>query len=207
LAADPGRPRLLLATRNAGKIRELRGMLASAGLELTTLADHPEAPDVEETGESFEANARLKASAAAKATGLWALGEDSGLEVDALGGAPGVRSARYAGQHGDDEANNARLLRELRGRSDRGARYVCALALARPDGEVVAITRGVCEGAITEEPRGSRGFGYDPLFVAQGQRVTNAELMPDEKDALSHRGAAVRSLLPLLAVHGLASDS
>jgi XTP/dITP diphosphohydrolase len=207
LAADPQKRRLLLATRNAGKIRELHALLAPARLELTTLANHPEAPDVEETGESFEANARLKASAAAKATGLWALGEDSGLEVDALGGAPGIRSARYAGQHGDDEANNERLLRELGGKSDRSARYVCALALARPDGEVVAITRGVCEGEITEEPRGTGGFGYDPLFIAHGQRVTNAELIPEEKDALSHRGAAVRTLLPLLAVHGLTSGS
>lgn len=178
-------------------------LLETSALQLETLEAHPEAPQVEETGETFEENARLKASSAARASGMWALGEDSGLAVDALGGAPGVYSARYAGSQGDDEANNARLLRELEGAPDRTARYVCALVLARPDGDVVCVTQGTCEGSIALEPRGGNGFGYDPLFVTEGKDVTNGELDPAEKDALSHRGAAVRSMLPLLSAHGL----
>jgi XTP/dITP diphosphohydrolase len=196
--------RLLLATRSAGKLRELRPLLAGLageGLALETLAAHPEVRSPEEAGESFEENARLKAGAAAGAAGLWTLGEDSGLEVDALGGAPGVRSARYSGAHGDDAANNARLLRELGSSASRRARYVCVAALARPDGVVVATARGVCEGTIAASPRGSGGFGYDPLFVPDGETRTMAELSPREKEALSHRGRAIRALLPELRSH------
>lgn len=189
---------LLLATRNDGKVRELRALLQNEPLRTETLATHPEAGEVEERGKTFDENARVKAAHAARGTGLWALGEDSGLEVDALDGAPGVRSARYAGIHGDDEANNARLMRELAGSRDRTARYVCVLALARPDGEVVATTRGTCEGSLTAEPRGSGGFGYDPYFVHERMDRTMAELEPSEKDALSHRGQAVRAFIPLL---------
>ena len=190
---------LLLASRNRGKLREMRRLLP--GFTLESLDQHPEVPEVEETGTSFEENAGLKAVAAARASGLWSLGEDSGLEVDALGGAPGVHSARYAGVHGDDEANNQKLVAELSGYRDRGARYVCALVLANPDGKVVASMRGESEGSIAETPRGTGGFGYDPYFIPEGKAHTNAELSPDEKAAISHRGAALRRLLPALAQH------
>jgi XTP/dITP diphosphohydrolase len=192
---------LLLATRNRGKLRELVALFAPAGVTCDSLADHPEVGDVEETGRSFEENARLKASAVARACGLWALGEDSGLEVDALGGAPGVFSARYAGAHGDDAANNAKLLAELADRASRAARYRCAMALARPDGAIVATTSGSCEGDISDAPRGGGGFGYDPCFVPRGRSLTMAELSPAEKDELSHRGRAARAMRPLLALH------
>jgi XTP/dITP diphosphohydrolase len=194
--------RLVLATRNAGKLRELNVLLGGrTDLELETLADHPEVGEVEETGTTFEENAALKATAAARATGLWALGEDSGLAIDALGGAPGVTSARWAGTQGDDSANNERLIKELEGIEQRSARYVCVMVLARGDGEVVATVRGTCEGTIAFEPRGSGGFGYDPYFVPEARRQTMAELAPDEKDALSHRGQAARSMLPLIEAH------
>ena len=196
--------RLLLATRNPGKLRELAPLLREAGfgeLRLETLADHPDVAEMDEEGKTFEENARSKASFAARVAHLWALGEDSGLEVDALLGMPGVLSARYAGRHGDNVANNARLLRELEGVTDRSARFVCACALASPDGEIVATTGGTCEGGIAEGPRGEGGFGYDPLFVPEGEERTMAELRPEEKAALSHRGRALRALVPALERH------
>ena len=194
-------PTLLLATRNRDKLRELSAIFAHTGFKLETLATHPEAGEVEETGASFAENAELKARSAARATGIWALGEDSGLEVDALDGAPGVRSARYAGTHGDTDANNGRLLRELAGVDSRAARFVCAMALASPDGEIVAGTRGICEGLILQELRGQGGFGYDPLFKPEGKRASMAELSPEEKAELSHRGRAARSMVPLLEAY------
>jgi XTP/dITP diphosphohydrolase len=195
-------PRLLVATRNEGKLRELQNLLDGTGLLLETLASHPEAGEVEETGDTFEANARLKASDAARATGLWTMAEDSGLEVDALGGAPGVRSARWSGVHGDDAANVAKLLRDLDGKTDRSARFVCAIALARPDGEIVATAHGVCIGALAVAPRGRGGFGYDPIFVAaQIPAQTLAELDRHDKNLVSHRGAALRAFVPMLRVH------
>ena len=133
-----------------------------------------------------------------RATGAWALGEDSGLEVDALGGAPGVRSARYSGVHGDDTANNAKLLGALEGSPSRSCRYVCALALARPDGEILCTASGSCEGTLLEKARGRGGFGYDPLFVPEGETRSMAELAPDEKGRISHRGRGLRALLPEL---------
>jgi XTP/dITP diphosphohydrolase len=194
--------RLLLATRNQGKLREMRELLGGLDMRLETLAIHPEVGEVEETGDTFEANARLKAVEVAKATSLWTVGEDSGLCVDALDGAPGVRSARYAGIHGDDAGNNARLLRELEGVTDRSARYVCTLCLARPDGTMVVTTRGVCEGEIATEPRGQGGFGYDPLFIPERMpEVTMAELLPEQKNLLSHRGQALHAFIPLLKAH------
>jgi XTP/dITP diphosphohydrolase len=196
--------RLLLATRNPGKLRELAPLLREAGLRdlaLETLGDHPEVSDVEETGRTFDENACLKARFAARETGLWSLGEDSGLEVSALGGRPGVHSARYAGPERDDEANNARLVRELEGVVDRRARYVCIAALARPDGKVVAKARGTCEGTIAGAPRGGGGFGYDPYFVPEEGQQTMAELTAEEKAAISHRGRAVRALVPALSQH------
>lgn len=193
--------KLLLATRNEGKLREFMGMFASFDLELETLDAHADVGEVEETGKTFEDNARLKARAYAEKTGCWTLAEDSGLVVDALGGAPGVLSARYAGVHGDDAANNAHLIRELQGIAERRARYMCSIVLARPDGEVVVAVQGVCEGRIVDEPRGSGGFGYDPHFVPAGESRTTAELPPKDKNAISHRGQALRTLLPLLRLH------
>ena len=194
--------RLLLATQNRGKVRELAALLGGEPLELVTLAEHGPG-EIEETGTSFEENARIKASHAARAARMWTLGEDSGLEVDALGGQPGIFSARYAGAHGDDAANNARLIRELAGNEDRRARYVCALALADPQGEVVALTRGVCEGRIGTEARGSHGFGYDPYFWPEAAAGSGsmAELDPALKDAISHRGQALRAMVSLLRMH------
>ena len=191
--------RLLLATRNEGKQRELRALLAIPNLVLETFAQHPLIGELEETGVTFEANARAKAIHAARSSGVLALGEDSGLEVDALGGAPGVWSARYAGAHGDDAANIAKLLHELARAEDRRARFVCTVAVAEPDGEVTATARGTCEGAIALAPRGAGGFGYDPIFVPDGANGrTMAELTPDEKAALSHRGQALRRIAPFL---------
>jgi XTP/dITP diphosphohydrolase len=192
---------VLLATRNEGKVREFCDMLAAEGIQVETLAGYPQAGEARETGRTFEENARIKAAFYAGATGRWTVAEDSGLVVDALGGEPGVRSARYAGPQRDDAANNERLLRALKGIPDRSARYICAIVLARPDGEPVITVQGVCEGEIVETPRGDGGFGYDPLFVPSGEVRTNAELPPAEKNAISHRGRALRSLLPLMRLH------
>ena len=192
---------LLVATRNEHKLRELRALLSSEPIRLESLAAHVEVGEVDETGATFEANARLKASYAAEKTGLWALGEDSGIVVDALGGEPGVRSARYSGVHGDDAANNRKLVGALKGMDDRSARYVCSIALANPEGKVVSTVHGVSEGAIIDEPRGQGGFGYDPHFVATGETRTNAELDEREKSAISHRGRAARALIPVLRMH------
>ena len=158
-------------------------------------------PEVEEDGLTFAANAEKKAISAATVSGRWALADDSGLEVDHLGGAPGVHSARFAGTHGDDEANNLRLLKELEEveDGDRGARFTCALALARPDGWIAARFEGTARGRILRERRGSRDFGYDPyfLFTEEGYPQTGrgfAELDPEEKSAVSHRGRALAAL-------------
>ena len=199
--------RLLLATRNDGKLRELRHFLEGLEARLETLASHPEISDVDEDGDSFEANALKKARHAARLSGMWTVAEDSGLCVDALGGAPGVRSARYAGVHGDDAANNARLLRELGASTDRRARYVCVLVLARPDGEPVVTTRGTCEGEIATEPRGKGGFGYDPLFIPERiPNATMAQLAPEQKNLISHRSQGLHAFLPLLRAHLKAAE-
>jgi len=185
----------VLASRNPGKLAELRRILAGLGIELVGLDDYPEVGDVEETGETFVDNARLKAHAVAAATGLLAIADDSGLEVDALGGMPGVLSARWSGRHGDDEANLDLLLGQLQSVPDdrRGAAFVCAAAAAMPDGtERVALGR--LEGSVIRERRGSGGFGYDPVFRPLGETRTTAELDAAEKDAISHRGLAFRAL-------------
>ena len=192
---------VLLATRNSGKIREFAQLLAGEPVQVETLGAHPEFGDVEETGETFDENARIKATYFARASGMWTIAEDSGLVVDALGGEPGVYSARYAGTHGDDAANNEKLIRELQGIEDRSARYVCAIVLARPDGEIAVSVQGVCEGQIVDKPRGCGGFGYDPHFMTTGETRTNAELSPKDKNAISHRGQAIRTFGPLLRVH------
>lgn len=191
---------LVLATRNRKKREEIVNILSDLGLQFGDLSDWPDMPEVEETGTTFEENARQKAMAVARGTGHWALGEDSGLVVPALGGAPGVYSARYAGRQGDDEANNAKLLAELAQRpdADRSAYYVCTAALADPTGQVHAVTEGRCHGRILDAPRGSGGFGYDPLFLIPEYHRTFAELSPRVKHALSHRARALERLRPWL---------
>jgi len=192
---------LLLASTNAHKLDELSTMLAPMGVRVLTPDDAGGLPHVEEDGETFQANARKKAISAARASGNWALADDSGLEVDALDDDPGVFSARYAGEGSTDAENNAKLLAKLAKvpDSERQARFVCALCLARPDGTPAAELEGVAHGEILHAPRGTGGFGYDPLFVfvepgfpATGKAF--AELSPTEKSEVSHRGRALRAL-------------
>ena len=201
--------RVLIATGNAGKVREFREMLASDRLEFTDLAGHPGYEPVEETGRTFRANACLKASGYARQFKTWTLADDSGLEVDALGGSPGVLSARWAEVNGagrGEADNNALLLRQLDHVEDerRTARFVCVLALADPDGRVILTARDAVEGRILREPRGSNGFGYDPLFLVPQLGRTTAELPPDEKHKISHRGKALRRMRALMSRAGLA---
>jgi XTP/dITP diphosphohydrolase len=194
--------KLLIASGNAKKVVELRRLVAQAGLSLDVvgLGDVPDYEEPEENGETFEANALIKAHAGAAVTGLPTLADDSGIEVDVLNKMPGVRSARWAGPGATDTDNLELLLRQI---SDvdparRRGRFVCAMALVRPDG-TEDVLRRTMEGVVVDAPRGTNGFGYDPIFVTDGHDVTNAELAPQDKDAISHRGQAVRAMLPLLA--------
>jgi XTP/dITP diphosphohydrolase len=193
-------PRLVLGTRNRKKREEITEILGDLGLDLVDLADRPDVPDVEETGTTFEANARLKAQGYAVALKEWVLAEDSGLVVPGLNGRPGVYSARYAGKHGDDAANNARLLAELAPLPDdrRPAYYVCSAALSDPAGEVRAVAEGRCHGVIITSARGAGGFGYDPLFLVREYHQTFGELTARVKHALSHRARALTQLRPAL---------
>jgi XTP/dITP diphosphohydrolase len=193
-------PRLVLGTRNSKKLRELVELLGDLGIDLANLSAYPGAPDVDETGTTFEENARLKAATLAPVLNQWVLGEDSGLVVPALGGQPGVYSARWAGKHGDDAANNGKLLAELRGMTGerRAAYYVSTAALSDPAGNVVAVVDGRCHGVIADAPRGRGGFGYDPLFVIPEYHATFGELSATVKHALSHRGRAIAKLRPIL---------
>jgi XTP/dITP diphosphohydrolase len=190
---------VVLATRNPGKLRELDRILSSQ-IRLAGLEDFPGAPDVPETGATFEENALLKARAIAAHTGLAAVADDSGLCVDALNGMPGVLSARWAGGHGDDQANLDLLLAQIADVPDarRGARFVCAAALVAPDGREWVVT-GTIEGRLIRVPRGSGGFGYDPIFVPDGFAQTTAEMTAEAKNAISHRGRAFRALAPFIA--------
>jgi XTP/dITP diphosphohydrolase len=190
----------VLGTKNEKKGQEMAQILDGLGLELTSLGRWPDAPDVVEDGATFEANARKKAGELARVTGQWVLAEDSGLVVPALRGRPGVYSARYAGHHGDDAANNERLLAELAPLPDdrRAAYYVCFAALAGPHGEVRATAEGQCHGVILHEPRGTGGFGYDPLFLVREYHRTFGELSPRVKHAISHRARALTQLRPAL---------
>ena len=193
--------RLILATRNAHKIDELRAILTDAGLDVTLLGaqDFPEVPEVRETGLTFAENALLKARALATATGLPAVADDSGLCVDVLGGAPGIFSARWAGRHGDDEANLRLLLAQLVDVDDphRTANFACAAALCLPDG-TERVVEGRLNGTLRREPAGAHGFGYDPILQPDGESRTCAELTPQEKNAISHRGRAFRALAPVV---------
>jgi XTP/dITP diphosphohydrolase len=190
--------RIVVATSNPGKLREIRALLDPLPLPLAGLAEGPPVALAEE-GDDYEANALAKARAAARATGCPALADDSGLEVEGLGGAPGARSARYGGPGLDDAGRAAHLLAELAARpgASRRARFVCVAALALPDGES-ATAFGACEGRIAADARGAAGFGYDPVFVPEGDARTMAELAPAEKDRLSHRARAFLALRPRL---------
>lgn len=194
--------RLVLATRNAHKIDEIRALLTGSGIDAVGLDAFDAIPEPEENGATFEENARIKARAYAAATGLPALADDSGICVDALGGRPGVHSARWAGPGSGAPEWIAKTLHALEGvpTEARTARYVCAFCLAAPDGSVLAESHGTFEGRIADRPDGDGGFGYDPIFlVAPECERTAARLTPEEKNARSHRGAAARALLPRLA--------
>jgi XTP/dITP diphosphohydrolase len=195
---------LVIATGNAGKLSEFRRFLCQPATNLELRAQ-PEGLEVEETGSSFAANARLKAEAVARITGEWTLADDSGLSVDALGGEPGIRSARYAPS---DQERIARLLRELEaanpgarrsGKPGRRARFTAALAVADPTGRIALEVEGICEGEILTAPRGTGGFGYDPVFYVPELKLSFAEMDPDQKRQVGHRGRALRALLPRLA--------
>lgn len=191
--------RIILATQNQGKVKELRELLVDEGIEVLSLRDIPDWEDVEENGVTFAENAALKARETVRRTGLIALADDSGLEVDALGGEPGVYSARYAGEPKDDERNNDKLLRRLESvdKDRRTARFRCALVLVTPEG-IECLTEGVVEGKIINERRGTNGFGYDPVFYVPEFGRTMAELTLAEKNRISHRAQAFRKAIPIL---------
>jgi XTP/dITP diphosphohydrolase len=192
---------VLLATRNVKKLAELRRILDQLlDVEVVGLDDVPYYDEIPETGATFAENALLKAREGAARTGLLTVADDSGLAVDALNGMPGVLSARWAGKSKDDNANLQLVLEQLADTPDErlGATFVCAAALVRPAG-AENVVEGRMPGRLVREPRGTNGFGYDPIFVADGFDVTNAELLPEEKDAISHRGKALRALLPSIA--------
>jgi XTP/dITP diphosphohydrolase len=203
------RKKVVLATRNNGKVKEFADRFGAIGWDVVALPD--DAPNVVEDGTTFEQNAIKKAFSAARFCGLPALSDDSGLEVDALQGRPGVYSARYAGEHATDEENNQKLLQELTGvpSKQRTARFVCALAFIDIDSEgnckEPIVVRGTCDGLILDSPRGSGGFGYDPLMYLPDFQKTVAELTPDEKHEVSHRGHAVRTMID--TVHSIYNRS
>lgn len=193
---------IVLATHNAPKLSELRRILDAHQLRQVTVlsAADIDLPEPEETGATFAENALLKARAGAGVSGLACLADDSGLEVEALGGEPGVRSARYAGGHGDDECNLALVLERMAGVTDRRARFVCVAALVTPRGGEHTAT-GVLEGTLTLEPRGANGFGYDPIFQPRGTSLTTAEMTSEDKDAISHRGRALAGIVGYVATY------
>ena len=193
--------RVVLATQNAHKLVEMRRILDEAGLDIELIGteEFPDLTDVAETGSTFAANALLKARSVCAETGLPAIADDSGLGVDALNGMPGIFSARWSGSHGDDLANLNLLLGQLTDVPDarRGAAFHCAAAVVLPDG-TERVVEGTIDGTLIREPRGSNGFGYDPIFVPVGESRTTAEMSAEEKDSISHRGRAMRALVPVL---------
>lgn len=200
---DAVRATLVLGTTNAGKLHELEDLLAPVGIPCRSLAGEPRAVEVEETGSSFAENAALKAATQAQAIGAWVLAEDSGLVVDALGGAPGIYSARFSGAAATDAANNALLLERLaahRGAA-RTAHYACHAALADPAGTIVATSSGTCGGLIATAPSGAGGFGYDPLFIVPEYHRTFGDLPPVVKAVISHRARALRAMIPEIVRH------
>jgi XTP/dITP diphosphohydrolase len=192
--------RVVLATRNAGKIAELRRILAGYDIELVGIDEVSDVGEIAETGATFAENAMIKAREVSRLSGLIAIADDSGLTVDALNGMPGVLSARWSGRHGDDHANLELVLAQLSDVPEqrRGAAFVCAAAASAPDGREIVVEEEVV-GVLLREPRGSNGFGYDPIFVPDGETLTTAEMSPERKDEISHRGKAFRALAPLLA--------
>ena len=199
---EPARPRLVLATANQPKLAELTRILEAGRVEveLAGLGEFAGAPEVAETGATFDENALLKARAIAEFTGLPVVADDSGLCVDALNGMPGVLSARWSGRHGDDEANLRLVLAQLSDVPDerRGAHFACAAALVLPSGKE-HVSEGAVYGRLIRQPRGTSGFGYDPIFVPDGSELTTAEMSSAAKDAISHRGRALRALAPVIA--------
>lgn len=193
------KPRLVVASHNQNKIREIAELTAALGIRVLSPKDLGGGPSVEENGQTFRENAEKKALALAAFAAEWVLADDSGLEVDALGGAPGVHSARFAGEPPCDRRNNAKLLRELAGLQleQRGAQFRCVLALASPQGDL-HFSEGVCRGLIGLEPRGRGGFGYDPLFLLPEYGRTFAELAPQLKNKISHRALAMQGMLKIL---------
>ena len=191
--------KLLIATRNKQKKRELQAILTGWDVQLLSLDDIAAIPEIIEDGATFAENAIKKARITADLSGCITLADDSGLEVEALGGAPGIFSARFAGLQADDEANNRKILYLLKdvGEDKRTARFVCVIAVAVPNGEVYTV-RGICEGKIADRSQGQGGFGYDPLFIPQGFSRTFAELEEEDKNQISHRGQALLQVLPLL---------
>ncbi len=192
--------RVVIGSRNKKKLKEMVDLLGDLSLDLTDLTPYPNAPEVEETADTFVGNAALKATQLAPVLGAWIIGEDSGLCVPALDGAPGVYSARYAGTHGDDQANNDKLLREMAALTgaERAAYYVSTAVLADPTGKVVASVEGRCHGTIVTERRGTGGFGYDPLFLVSEHGKTFGELPLEVKQQMSHRAKAFAELRPVL---------
>ncbi|MED1490429.1 XTP/dITP diphosphatase [Bacillus smithii] len=190
---------VVIATKNKGKALEFEQMFQPFQIQVKTLLDLPEFPEIEETGATFEENAIIKAESVMKETKAMVMADDSGLVIDALDGRPGVYSARYAGPEKDDEANIQKVLRELEGvpLSKRTARFYCALALAIPGRETITVN-GICEGFITFEKKGANGFGYDPIFFVQGYERTMAELLPNEKNKISHRAKALAKMRTIL---------
>ena len=184
--------KLVVATSNPGKLRELQKYLGDLDWELVL---KPQELEVEETGDTFTENARLKASSVAIATNNWAIADDSGLEVDALNGVPGVYSARYGAT---DSERIARLLKELADKTNREAQFACAIAIASPDGTIILESTGICRGEILTETRGNGGFGYDPVFYVPQNKLTFAEMTPEMKRSISHRGKALADLFPQL---------
>lgn len=207
-AGEGERVEIVAATRNPKKLEEIKRILGGSIISIRTLVEFPECPELVEDGQTFEENAVKKAVLVARYTGRTTLADDSGLEVSALGGGPGVSSARYAGEKADDRANLAKLLQQLRevGDEDRRARFVCCIALAFPAG-VVRTFWGYVEGSVGREPKGSLGFGYDPVFYPNGESRTFAEMDADEKDAISHRGMALRALKRYLTATAGASGT
>jgi XTP/dITP diphosphohydrolase len=195
--------RLVLATRNQGKLREVKALLANYPFEVLSLADFPDLPEIHETGRTFTENAKIKAIAVYEHTGLSALGDDSGLEVDCLGGAPGVYSARFAGEAADDLMNNQKLISMLEGIEPerRTARFRCVMALAMPNSSLY-LTEGICEGMIGYELAGDQGFGYDPLFIIPEKGMTLAQLDIDIKNMISHRAQAFNKVAAILVDAG-----
>lgn len=189
----PTRPRLILATRNAHKTEEIRHILGDR-LQVLDVTSFPDLPEIEETGTTFLENARLKALGISSRIDGWTLADDSGLEVDALGGAPGVWSSSYGGEEGNHAKNNERLMREMSGNAERSARFRCTLVLAK-GGEEKAVFTGTVEGRIADKPSGNGGFGYDPLFIPAGHSETMADLGAAVKSTLSHRAEAIRAFV------------